>query len=75
MDRAIFGGYLAIKAYLNMGMNIVSDQIFWTENWFQHCLTALHDEHVFFVGMHVSDEEGLRRENQREITDKTIAKK
>jgi len=75
LDKAMYGSYAAINAYLNAGVNIISDQIFWKQSWFDNCLNTLHEQHVFFVGMHVSDKEGSRREDQRRTSDKTNLEK
>lgn len=72
LDRAMYGSYLAIKAFLDFGMNVISDQIFEKPEWFHQCLQTLHEEDVFFVGMHVSDEEASRREDQRRTLKRTI---
>ncbi|HHT0592190.1 TPA: phosphotransferase-like protein [Legionella anisa] len=65
LDRVIFTSYRSIAVYLEAGMNVVSDQLFWTPQWFRAALDAFIPYHVFFVGVFVSDAEGVRRELQR----------
>ena len=65
LDRAMYGSYRCIRAYLEMGVNVISDQIFWKPEWFIELANTLQDFHVFYVGMFVSDEEGSRREDER----------
>ena len=57
--------YTAITTYLDEGINVISDQLFWTADWFQNALHIFNPYHVFFVGLHVSEEEGSRRELHR----------
>lgn len=75
LDRAMYGGYRCIAAYLNMGVNVISDQIFWRPQWFMELAKTLQDQHVFYVGMHVSDEEGSRREDERRQGDDNMITK
>jgi chloramphenicol 3-O phosphotransferase len=65
LDRVIFASYRSIAAYLNAGINVVSDQLFWSPKWFRSALDTFIPYFVFYVGMFVSDEEGVRRELQR----------
>ncbi|RUR13889.1 hypothetical protein [Legionella sp. km772] len=65
LDKVIFTSYRSISAYLDAGINVVSDQLFWSSKWFRSALDVFIPYHVFYVGMFVSDEEGVRRELQR----------
>jgi chloramphenicol 3-O phosphotransferase len=67
LDKAMYAGYSAIAAYLESGVNVVSDQLFWKPEWFRVALEAWIPYHVFFVGIHASDEEGSRREEKRGV--------
>ncbi len=62
LDKVIFTSYHSIAAYLDAGINVVSDQLFWSPKWFRAALDTFIPYFVFYVGMFVSDEEGVRRE-------------
>ncbi len=57
LDQCMITSYQAIATYLAAGVNIVSEQLFWKPEWFAAALNALHQYHVFYVGLHVSIEE------------------
>ncbi|WP_454780964.1 phosphotransferase-like protein [Legionella sp. WA2022007384] len=65
LDKVICASFSSIAAYLDVGINVISDQLFWSPLWFQAALNAFIPYKVFFVGLFVSDAEGLRRELQR----------
>ncbi len=65
IDQCMMTSYHAIAAYLAAGVNVVSEQLFWKPEWFAAALSAFCPYHVFYVGLHVSDEEGARREQMR----------
>ncbi len=65
LDEVIYGSYKAIASYLELGINVISDQLFWKPKWFRVALDTFNSYSVFFVGLIVSDDEGARREQQR----------
>lgn len=65
LDEIMHISYQAMAAFLNNGINIISDQLFWNPNWFRAALDTFINFDVFLVGMLVSDQEGARRENSR----------
>ena len=65
LDQVIVTSYRSIVAYLDAGINVISDQLFWSSKWFRAALDAFIPYEVFYVGIFVSDEEGVRRELQR----------
>lgn len=65
LDKTMYACYRAIASYLEYGVNVVSDQLFWKPEWFLDLLTVMKPYYVFYVGMTVSDEEGARREKMR----------
>lgn len=58
--------YLAIKAFLDEGLNVIADDLIWTREWLVDLLTIFRGYQVWLVGVHVSDEEGARREGPRD---------
>lgn len=69
LDKVMCVSYQAIATYLEAGIDVISDQLFWKPEWFQHALEAFHPYSVFYVGLFVSDEEGAHREQQRSQKD------
>ena len=65
LDKAMRARYLATKAFLDAGMNVISDDLIWTKAWLVDLLEIFGGYDVWMVGLHVSDEEGSRRERQR----------
>jgi chloramphenicol 3-O phosphotransferase len=65
LDRAMLGRYRAIRVYLDLGLNVIADDVVWKRDWLIDTLKVLQDYRVFFIGVHVSDEEGARREQVR----------
>lgn len=65
LDHAMHARYLAIRAYLDAGMNVVADDVIWKREWLVDALRIFDGCQVWMVGVHVSDEEGARREQER----------
>ena len=65
--RALIGMYHTIKAFSDIGINVVADDVFLNEDdRLQQCVKLLHDYHVLFVHVICSDlEEQRRREKER----------
>jgi chloramphenicol 3-O phosphotransferase len=65
LDTAMHARYLAIRVYLDAGMNVISDDLIWTRGWLVDLLQTFDGYEVWMVGIHVSDDEGARRESER----------
>jgi chloramphenicol 3-O phosphotransferase len=65
LNKAMHARYLAIRAFLDEGINVIADDMFWTREWIADCLRTFEGYEVWLVGIHVSDEEGARRESER----------
>ncbi len=65
LDKVMIASYYAIQAYLDRGVNVISDQIFWKQAWLKEALSIFKPYRVYLIGLHVSDDEGARREHQR----------
>ncbi|MCV6987127.1 hypothetical protein H7H78_17425 [Mycobacterium shinjukuense] len=65
LDRAMHARYRAIRAYLDNGMNVIADDVIWKRQWLVDALRIFDGCQVWMVGVHVSDEEGARREAER----------
>jgi chloramphenicol 3-O phosphotransferase len=65
LDRTMFGRYRAIAQFLELGMNVIADDVIWKREWLLDALRVFEPYRVFFVGVFVSDDEGARRETAR----------
>lgn len=65
LEKAMHARYLAIRAFLDEGINVISDDLIWTRDWLIDLLSTFDGYDVWLVGLHVSDEEGARRERER----------
>ncbi len=65
LDQVMYARYRAIKAYLDMGLNVISDDVIWKREWLEDMVRLLADYDVVFVGARITDEEGARREGVR----------
>ena len=58
LDEVMYARYRAIKAYLDHGLNVISDDVLWKREWLEDAVRLLADYHVVFVGARISDAEG-----------------
>lgn len=65
LDKVMAGRYAAVRAYLDLGFTVVADEVLWKREWLDDALRLLDGYEVYVVGVHVSDEEGARREQAR----------
>lgn len=65
LEKAMHARYLAIRVVLDEGINVISDDLIWTRDWLVDFLSIFDGYEVWLVGLHVSDEEGARREGER----------
>ena len=65
LDRLMSGRTQAIARFLDLGFNVVADDVIWKREWLLDALRIFAPFRVVFVGVFVSDEEGARREVQR----------
>ena len=65
LDDLMHGRYLAMREFLDLGFNVVADDVIWKREWLLDALRIFEDYRVYFVGVFVSDEEGARRETAR----------
>jgi chloramphenicol 3-O phosphotransferase len=63
--RAMHARHHAIRAYLDHGLNVIADEVIWKRDWLLDALRIFHGCQVWMVGVHVSDAEGARREQER----------
>jgi chloramphenicol 3-O phosphotransferase len=65
LDRAMYARYRATAAYLDAGLNVIADEVLWKPEWLEVALGVFEPYSVTFVGVHVEDAEGARRERER----------
>lgn len=65
LDQVMAGRYRAIRAYLDLGLNVIADEVLWKCQWLEDALRLLDGYEVYLIGVEVSDSEGARREHDR----------
>jgi chloramphenicol 3-O phosphotransferase len=65
LDAAMYARYRATAAYLAAGLNVVADEVLWKREWLEEALRVFEPHDVYFIGVHVEDAEGARRERER----------
>ena len=57
--------FAAIRCFLQAGVNVISDELFWRESDLQPFYRALAQQKVYLFGLNVSDKVGNQRETAR----------
>lgn len=65
LNESMLARYKSMAAYLERGLNVIADEVFWTREWLIESLKALEPYTSYYVGIYCSDEELSRREIQR----------
>jgi chloramphenicol 3-O phosphotransferase len=65
LDRVMLGRYRAVAQLLELGLNVISDEVIWKREWLVNALRTFETYRVFFVGVFVSDDEAERRHVSR----------
>jgi len=61
LDLVMLGRYRAVAQLLELGLNVISDEVIWKREWLVNALRTFETYRVFFVGVFVSDNEAERR--------------
>ncbi len=61
LDAAVFAHYRAIARMLELGVNVISDQVLWSRDWLLDAVQVFEPFRAFMVGVFVSGEEPERR--------------
>lgn len=65
LNESMLARYKAMAAYLERGMNVIADEVFWTREWLLESLSTFAPYRTFYVGVYCDDAEISRREVQR----------
>ncbi len=65
LNACMLARYRSMAAYLESGLNVIADEVFWTEEWLFESLKIFQNFTCYYVGVYCSDEELSRREIQR----------
>jgi chloramphenicol 3-O phosphotransferase len=65
LDAMAFAHYRAIARMLELGVNVLSDQVFWKREWLLDAVQIFERFRAFMIGVFVSDEEAERRHRAR----------
>ena len=59
--------YQAIACFLDQGVDVIADEIFWREKDLSPFLKALNRHRVYIIGLYVREEVGSEREQRRSM--------
>lgn len=65
LNESMLARYKAMAAYLERGLNIVADEVFWTREWLLESLRVFKPFDCYYVGIFCEDAELRRRELER----------
>ncbi|MBX9723850.1 MAG: hypothetical protein K2X81_20755, partial [Candidatus Obscuribacterales bacterium] len=65
LNEIMLARYKSMAAYLDRGLNIIADEVFWSRDWLLEALRVLEPYTCYFIGIDCEDEELSRREVQR----------
>lgn len=65
LNESMLARYKSMAAYLERGLNVIADEVFWTRDWLVESLRIFEPYTCYYVGIYCSDEELSRREVQR----------
>ncbi len=65
LNESMLARYTSMTAYLDRGLNVIADEVLWSQEWLLESLRVFHNYQTYYVGVYCSDEELRRREIQR----------
>lgn len=65
LNESMLARYKSMAAYLDRGLNVLADEVFWTRDWLLESLSIFAPYTSYYVGILCSDEELSRREVER----------
>ena len=65
LTQLMKGRYEAIARFLNLGFNVISDDVIWERPWLVDTLRILAPYRVFFIGVYCDDQVSAQRERDR----------
>lgn len=65
LNESMLARYKSMAAYLDRGLNVIADEVFWTKDWLIEALQVFAPYTCYFIGIYCSDAELTRREVER----------
>ncbi|MBX9572982.1 MAG: hypothetical protein K2X77_29065 [Candidatus Obscuribacterales bacterium] len=65
LDQIMLARYRSMAAYLDRGLNLIADEVFWSRDWLEESLRVFESYRVYYIGAYCQEEEICRREIQR----------
>ncbi len=62
LDKMMIARYKALGVYLDLGLNIVADEVIWKRSWLEECVRVVEPYETFFVGVFCEDRVLAHRE-------------
>ncbi len=65
LNEIMLARYQSMAAYLDRGLNLIADEVFWSRDWLEESLRVFEAYRAYYIGAHCQEEEIARREIQR----------
>ncbi len=65
LNESMLARYKAMAAYLDRGLNVIADEVYWNREWLFEALRVFKNYSCYFVGIFCDDVELSRREIER----------
>lgn len=65
LNELMLARYKAMTAFLDRGLNVIADEVFWSKEWLLESLKVLAPYRTYYVGVFCDDVEISRREVER----------
>lgn len=65
LNEIMLARYKAMAAYLERGLNVIADEVFWTREWLDESLRVFEPYRSYYVGVYCDEAEIARREVER----------
>lgn len=65
LNECMLARYRSMAAYLDRGLNVIADEVFWSREWLEESLKVFAPYITYYAGVFCEDSELSRREIQR----------
>ena len=65
LNEIMLARYKSMAAYLDRGLNLIADEVFWSPEWLKESLRVFENYRTYYVGIYCQEEELARREIER----------
>ncbi len=65
LNECMLARYKSMAAYLERGLNVIADEVFWSKEWLVESLKVFAPYRCYYIGVFCEDSEISRREIER----------